>query len=451
MPSTVLYPRYADISSSTIGTTRWNGSTPQQLGGGIGANYLLSASDDYAIFCEIEGGFGPEWLYRTITKVSIKIDTLSFSSSPIGTTDSVYHLDVCEPVNLDPDDWYGVSGVPQRASFSVDDYSASQRMIARSWIPYAGMTGAVNSVYITDTEWTTDPYTGHPTGYVVTGSQLADLTDLTLLFEAWRSGAKDYRKGIVLQTSAFIGNVYHNIGDIEITVDYVEMETETWATPQPQYTETKYMDMLKCLLPKGPIWGYNISEPADVIQDTVGAADVIQDTVSATDSIQDTVYSINLSSTWFGRWWSVAAAEFYRLEQRVADLVREAIPGLSVEMLEDWESEAGIITDSFIDLAIRQQRVHQHLYGANSTVTVDFLIDYAANLSLTIEIDEDNEFNSAATCGEAVCGDTVCGGLGANNIVTITVTAGTGSFSILQEEFYKLLPAHLVPVYYDNR
>ena len=86
------------------------------------------------------------------------------------------------------------------------------------------------------------------------------------------------------------------------------------------------------------------------------------------------------------------AAELDRCDTRGVAFEREAIPGLSDEMLFDWEEMADVDGTGF-SLQERQQRVHLWITQNKGDLSLveltqgaDFFIAYAGNLGYTITI-----------------------------------------------------------------
>jgi uncharacterized protein YmfQ (DUF2313 family) len=95
-------------------------------------------------------------------------------------------------------------------------------------------------------------------------------------------------------------------------------------------------------------------------------------------------------STNFKLLFEAFAVELDRFEQRVTDLKREAIPGLSVEMLPEWEALALLPEErplSGDSISQRQAVVHAKVTEELRARTAQFFIDYAlAAYGMTITI-----------------------------------------------------------------
>lgn len=85
------------------------------------------------------------------------------------------------------------------------------------------------------------------------------------------------------------------------------------------------------------------------------------------------------------------AVELERLEERVIALRREAIPGLSRELLTEWERDLGL-PDVCSTLAAtveeRAQIAHAKYTGNYFGLNKDFFIEYAESLGFTITVTE---------------------------------------------------------------
>ena len=222
-----------------------------------------------------------------------------------------------------------------------------------------------------------------------------------------------------------------------------EVDFDTLNT-RPVYDEQSYTNMLRKMLPIGPIWGFTQRLIGSIIQDTVG--NTVQDGV-LTPTIQDVVVDeTNVSDSLFGRFWSVIGAELARFEARSFNLVLEYTPGKSVELLEQWEEQAGLPEECLLDVEQTQEErqiaVHMKLYRENETITVQYLIDYAANLGYVIEIEENGDFNKPFIVGVSSVGDRL-GQYGVRNKMLIRVIEGGEDITKLQCTFSRILPAHV--------
>lgn len=84
------------------------------------------------------------------------------------------------------------------------------------------------------------------------------------------------------------------------------------------------------------------------------------------------------------------AEELARIDARVENLMLEAYPDTSVELLPDWERVAGLPDSCTGELATLQQR-HNALMGVltiQRSLSRQFYIDIAARLGFTITITE---------------------------------------------------------------
>lgn len=94
---------------------------------------------------------------------------------------------------------------------------------------------------------------------------------------------------------------------------------------------------------------------------------------------------------WFGKLLMCFAIEFEELQQRITDLIREAIPGLSSELLPEWEEDLNL-PDLCSTLgqteAERAQIAHSKFTGFYTGQSKQFYIDYAASLGAVITVQE---------------------------------------------------------------
>lgn len=98
-----------------------------------------------------------------------------------------------------------------------------------------------------------------------------------------------------------------------------------------------------------------------------------------------------MGNRWFGKLLMVFAIELEKVEQRITDLRREVIPGLSRELLTEWERDLGL-PDQCSPLAAtveeRAQIAHAKYTGNYYGQNKQFFIDYALKLGATITIQE---------------------------------------------------------------
>jgi uncharacterized protein YmfQ (DUF2313 family) len=94
---------------------------------------------------------------------------------------------------------------------------------------------------------------------------------------------------------------------------------------------------------------------------------------------------------YFGKLLMVFAIELEKFEQRVTDLRREAIPGLSRELLTEWERDLGlpdICSPLAATIEERAQICHAKYTGNYYGQSKQFFIDYASKLGALITIQE---------------------------------------------------------------
>lgn len=93
----------------------------------------------------------------------------------------------------------------------------------------------------------------------------------------------------------------------------------------------------------------------------------------------------------FGKLLMVFAIEFEYFEQRVTNLIRESVPGLSRELLPEWEEDLGLpelCTEPGSDEAERAQIAHSKYTVNNTGSSKQYFIDLATSLGATVTIKE---------------------------------------------------------------
>lgn len=232
---------------------------------------------------------------------------------------------------------------------------------------------------------------------------------------------------------------------------------------QPKYNGVDYLKHLKELLPIGPIWEFIVGGGlllSNILQDlaSLTGLNVLQDniTTGAFDTIQDTASRTTdgeqFAGSLFGRILSCFAEELARVSADVTQLYNESVPGLSTQMLEDWERVLGTRTGCAADLeytlAERRELVHKKFFGEYTTATVAYLESLAEPLGFTVTITELSRYGSSCVCGVARTGANRVGGQGAYSVLTITVHAGgSGDEDQLQCVINKHKPAHTTAVW----
>ena len=132
------------------------------------------------------------------------------------------------------------------------------------------------------------------------------------------------------------------------------------------FSAQSYWNELKALLPYGFIWQPELYDDPIQWQDGIsGGTFTHEDSASTGDVIQDTVWGSGTEGNdAFADLLMAFALELDRLDDKLVSLQNEAIPGLSSELLTDWEGVAGL-PDECTPLAPtedeRRERVHIHI------------------------------------------------------------------------------------------
>lgn len=199
-------------------------------------------------------------------------------------------------------------------------------------------------------------------------------------------------------------------------------------TPRLRYLESDYLKALLKMLPVGSIWR--------TVLGTLGS--------SPTPEERNSFVSL----------LSCFAAELARFENRCMYLFQEKIPGLSVEMLEDWERVAGL-PDIWQgaptnDDERRAQAQAKLIPMSKQTINDQFYIDYAEDLGFLIKFVQ-GENSSVFRLGSSRMGDRIGGissaGGGTAGMVTVKVVGGLEGTDYLQDVFEILKPAHILLVW----
>jgi uncharacterized protein YmfQ (DUF2313 family) len=140
--------------------------------------------------------------------------------------------------------------------------------------------------------------------------------------------------------------------------------------PAPTYTAADITRAKQALLPTGPVWP---REP---------------------DSVQAQVIA-------------ATAPTYERQLARSNNLLVDAFPATSIEMLTDWESALGLpdpCAGESPTIQLRQQQVVARLIAGGGQ-SKGFFVSYAATLGYDITITEFTPFRAGARVGAPICGE----------------------------------------------
>jgi len=229
------------------------------------------------------------------------------------------------------------------------------------------------------------------------------------------------------------------------------------------HPEQDYLSMLRKLLPRGPIWGFDQRLVAEILQDVpMPGDDPLQVVPEPGDNpgLQNIPLTPDMyTGSVFGRFFACLAAELARVEERAYALYNEAIPGISDEMLPDWERVLGLPNHCTLlvsgDMDARRRAAHAKMYGEYQTATFQYFIDYGASLGFELSLEEGAVVGGTpSAAGTARTGRTRLANRGARCVYIVHVVAGPADpnvYAQLQCIFYDIKPAHVVFVWSDER
>ena len=146
--------------------------------------------------------------------------------------------------------------------------------------------------------------------------------------------------------------------------------------PRKVYKTWQQLTLLKFLFPRGKAWDFTLPEV-----------------------VETGTVTVNGGST-LGVLMSCFATELSRFEDDCIKLMSESVPGLAVELLEDWERVAGLPDDCSPlagSVAQRQQIVHAKITQGKGNPSpefiasnVEYFLNYATSLGMVITISEDS-------------------------------------------------------------
>lgn len=232
---------------------------------------------------------------------------------------------------------------------------------------------------------------------------------------------------------------------------------------RPLFSEIDYLSMLRKLLPRGPIWGWDQNDStAEVLQVVKMPAEnplQNQPTGFAAEILQDIPYIPRPTTDQpFRHLMSCLAAELARVEDAAWSLFNESIPGLSTELLPDHERVLGLpdrcTISVFSDMDTRRRVAHAKMYGENQDTTEQFFIDYADTLGFSVWLEEGSRYSEASICGVAKTGRNRTAGRNMQALIVVHITAGPhdpAQLAALQCIFLKVKPAHVYILWSDDR
>lgn len=195
-------------------------------------------------------------------------------------------------------------------------------------------------------------------------------------------------------------------------------------TPRLHYLEADYLKSMLKMLPFGSIWR--------TVLGSIGS--------NPTPEERNSFVSL----------LSCFAAELARFEIRCMYLFQEKIPGLSVEMLEDWERVAGLPdvwqNAPTNDDERRAQAQAKLIPTSAQSMNDQYYIDYAAMLGFMIkfvQLDSSTVFRvGAGHMGDRIGGITATSGVA--GMVTVQVIGGLEGTQYMQDVFEILKPGHVL-------
>ena len=144
----------------------------------------------------------------------------------------------------------------------------------------------------------------------------------------------------------------------------------------------------------------------------------------------------------------VYGAELDRFDTRVLALMTEMIPGLSEELLEDWERVLGIVPETGATLETRQAAAQAKFVASYSEgLPKQFYIDYAALFSVTITVDTRVAGEDPAICNVSRCGASRSIQTNVFCAVHFYFPSGEPQNAYIQSKFDQLKPAHALFIY----
>jgi len=155
------------------------------------------------------------------------------------------------------------------------------------------------------------------------------------------------------------------------------------------------------------------------------------------------------------------AEELSNYQSRIVTLMNEAIPGLSTELIEDWERDLGLPDECSVSiqtLTERQTSAHAKHITNYDGQNKQFYIDYASALGMTITITETfgalgifrvNVNRVDRTPSEGVDGARLWSKSARHKWSVNLLAVGSTSFEYLKCRFEQLKPAHTIVLYND--
>jgi uncharacterized protein YmfQ (DUF2313 family) len=167
-----------------------------------------------------------------------------------------------------------------------------------------------------------------------------------------------------------------------------------------------------------------------------------------------------LQGTVLGRLLEGLGVELWRVEQRALDLLREADPRTTSELLADWERVAGLpdpCTGTLESAAARRAALASRL-GSLGGQSRAYFIGLAASLGYEVSITEFDAFHAGMTVGQPLYGTDwqFAWQVNAPEVSVRTFVAGAGvagdplrdwGNELLECTFARVKPAHSVVIF----
>jgi len=221
----------------------------------------------------------------------------------------------------------------------------------------------------------------------------------------------------------------------------------------PRHDATDYAHMLKKLLPLGRIWGFNLANDDDVIYDSNSYSTELFDSYDSMDELTDKASAdSDVETSTIGKIFRVIGAELARLEERVYDLFAEYVPGLSVELIDEWyEQTLKNTTDALLVQTDDDKRrmAHGKIYNESQLVNVSMLENYGLTLGFDITVDENPETSIPSILPFRLPQSLARRGV--LSLIEITINSGTGNLELMKSLFNSVKPAHTMIRWIDER
>lgn len=166
-------------------------------------------------------------------------------------------------------------------------------------------------------------------------------------------------------------------------------------------------------------------------------------------------------TSWFGKFLSCFASELNRLDNSILNLLTNAVPGLSIDLLPEWEYQLGLPEPGYPlnqTLAQRQVAAHSKYTVHYSGLSEQFFIDLALSLGEIITISDGAgaglpfradgplavDITRVGPTSPASLPDSRVWGVAQLHVWVVNIASSAQNLELIRAVFEKMKPAHTI-------